>query len=118
MDIIIEVYVNIMILPKSAHAYSLAAGEIHILGLGENLQASIESDSILLRILADADKDISNFDVRRVRASVDLTGLTAGSREVPVDLDLPNGYELLEDVTATVSISEITNVDQASGSVS
>ncbi|MBR2764620.1 MAG: hypothetical protein IKE03_01375 [Blautia sp.] len=113
-----DVYVNIMILPRSAHAYSLAAGEIHILGLGENLQASFESDSVLLRIMANGDKDINNFAVDRVRASVDLTGLTAGSREVPVNLDLPKGYELLENVTAMVSISEITNVDQASGAVS
>ncbi len=110
-----DVYVNIMILPKGSHAYALPTGDIHIMGLGENLQASFESDSVVLRIMATGTKDIENFDINRARASVDLTGLTTGSREVPVTLDLPKGYELLEDVTTMVSISEITNVDQAGG---
>ena len=34
-----------------------------------------------------------------------------GSYEVPINISLPNGYKLLEDVTAEIKVSKVSNAD-------
>ena len=38
-----------------------------------------------------------------------------GSYQIPVTVKLPEGFELLDDVVADVTISEITNADSNNG---
>lgn len=38
-----------------------------------------------------------------------------GSYQIPVTVKLPSGFELLEDVVADVTISEISNADANNG---
>ena len=37
-----------------------------------------------------------------------------GSYEVPIKISLPEGHKLLEDVTAEIKISKVSNVDSSS----
>ena len=37
-----------------------------------------------------------------------------GSYEVPIKISLPEGYKLLENVTAEIKISKVSNVDSSS----
>jgi len=106
-----DVYVNIVILPVGAHLYSIASGDIQIKGLKDKLQVSFETDSVSIRVKAENGHEIDDFDVSSVRASVNLEDMGADSYEVPVDVQLPEGYTLLEDVTADVIVSEITSVE-------
>ena len=100
-----------MILPVGAHLYSIASGDIQIKGLKDKLQVSFETDSVSIRVKAENGHEIDDFDVSSVRASVNLEDMGADSYEVPVDVQLPEGYTLLEEVTADVIVSEITSVE-------
>ena len=57
--------------------------------------------------------DIEDFDPDEVSAEIDLEQKEAGTMEVPVNISLPEGYRLLEKVTADVIISWITNLDES-----
>ena len=50
-----------------------------------------------------------------MKASVDLKDMEVGSYQIPVTVKLPKGFELLDDVVADVTISEITNADSNNG---
>lgn len=106
-----DVYVNIAILPVGAHIYSVASGDIQIQGLKDKLQVSFETDSVSIRVKALEGYDIADFDISSVKTSVNLENMDADSYEVPVEVQLPEGYTLLEDVTADIVISEITSVE-------
>ena len=107
-----DMYVTIKILPVGSHEYSLASNEIALTNLDEKLQASFESDAVSMRIRALDPEKISAFRPSFITASVDLSGYEAGSYLVPVEVLLPEGYELLEDVSAQVTVSEFTNVEE------
>ena len=57
------------------------------------------------------DGDLDDFNLDEVKASVDLTDMGVGSYQIPVTVKLPKGFELLDDVVADVTISEVTNSD-------
>ena len=55
------------------------------------------------------DENLESLDANSIGMSVDLTGLPAGTHSVPVAITLPEGCELVEDVTvdAVLSATEI-----------
>ena len=58
------------------------------------------------------DESMEDPDAESIQASIDLEDREEGSYEVPVDITLPEGYELVEDVTAEINISEISEVTE------
>ena len=55
--------------------------------------------------------DLSGFDLKSVSASLSMDDWEEGSYEVPVKISLPDGYKLLEDVTAEIKVSKVSNAD-------
>ena len=108
-----DVYVNVEILPDGSHSYYIPTGDVDILNIGDDLLASFESDTIRIRVAAEEGYDIEDFDPDEVSAEIDLEQKEAGTMEVPVNISLPEGYRLLEKVTADVIISWITNLDES-----
>ena len=49
-----------------------------------------------------------------IEASVDLEGKTTGNYDLSVKIKLPDGYELVDPVTAEVEISEISIAENSS----
>jgi YbbR domain-containing protein len=74
----------------------------------QDLQVAFETDKIEIRIKA-TDGEIEDFDESKIRASVDLQGKEEGNHEIPVKIQLPEGYELLENVTTEVKISQVSS---------
>ena len=109
-----DVLVRVSILPVGSRTFSLPANEIEVDNKPSDLQFAFDTDSISAKVKA-VDGDIDEFDVSDIKASIDLDGKTEGSYEVPVTVKLPKGYELLEDVTTDVTISEISNVEDNNG---
>lgn len=72
---------------------------------------AFEMDKLEIRVKA-KDGDMSEFDVEDIEASIDLKDKKKGTYEVPVKVSLPFGYELLEDVTTEVTISEVSSVEE------
>lgn len=109
-----DVLVRVSILPVGSRTFSLPANEIEVKNRPSDLQFAFDTDSISVKVKA-VDGDIDEFDVKDIKASIDLDGKAEGSYEVPVTVKLPKGYELLEDVTTDVTISEISNVEENNG---
>ena len=62
------------------------------------------------------DESLDDPDEESIKASIDLEGREEGSYEVPVDITLPEGYELVDDVVAEINISEISDVSEVENS--
>ena len=69
---------------------------------------SCQSAAIEIRVKA-TDSSLDDFDIDKVKASVSLKDMSVGSYQIPVTVKLPKGYELLDDVVADVTISEVSN---------
>ena len=92
----------------------MPSNEVKVENLPEDLQLAFGTDKIEIRVKA-MDGEIEDFDVNDVKATVDLKGMTEGSFQIPVKVELPEGYELLEDVSADVTLSEISNAVENNG---
>ena len=83
--------------------------------LGTNLSVSYDQTQIPVRIMA-SDANLKSFDPSQIRASIDLSGKGAGDYEVPLQIQLPDNYELVNgdddetgEVTVTVHLRERTD---------
>lgn len=107
-----DVWISIKILPEGSHSYSLATSEIKAENVPEKKQVAFETDKIEISVKT-AGEDIDKFDIKKVKASIDLDGMEEGSYEIPVEIVLPDGYELMDEVTTEVKISEVSNVEES-----
>ncbi len=109
-----DVWVKVSILPLDSHSYGLPSNQIKVNNLDSDLLVTFGTDKIEIRVKA-TDGDLDEFDIEKVEASVDLSDMSVGSYQIPVTVKLPEGFELLDDVVADVTISEITNADSNNG---
>lgn len=90
------------------------SNQVKVNNLDDNLLVTFGTDKIEIRVKA-TDSNLDEFDIEKVEASVDLSDMSVGSYQIPVTVKLPEGFELLDDVVADVTISEITNADSNNG---
>ena len=101
---------KVSILPVGSHSYGLPSNQITVDNLDSDLLVTFGTDKIEIRVKA-TDGDLDDFNIDEVKASVDLADIGVGSYQIPVSVKLPKGYELLDDVAADVTISEVSNSD-------
>lgn len=106
-----DLWVQVTILPEESSLVDLPTSAITVSNKADDLQAAFEIDRIELRIKAKDGYDIEEFDEKEIKASIDLDGMEEGSYDIPVDVELPRGYELLEEVTTGVQISKVSSVE-------
>lgn len=106
-----DVWVRVNILPAGSHAYYFETKNITVENQPEGLQVEFGTDKIELRI-KETENSEKELDLSQIRVSVDLEDKEEGSYELPVDVVLPEGYELVDTVTAEVIISEISTVEE------
>ncbi len=110
-----EVLVRVSILPDGGKSFSLSTSEILVEGRTEGMQVSFGIDKIELRVKGSESEDgtvydVEDFDVEDVRASITLEQQEEGTYEVPVTLELPEGYELINGVTTEITIAPISTM--------
>ena len=105
-----DVWVKVSILPIGSHSYGLPSNQITVDNLADNLLVTFGTDKIEIRVKA-TDGELDDFNLDEVKASVDLKDMGVGSYQIPVTVKLPKGFELLDDVVADVTISEVSNSD-------
>ncbi len=108
-----DVWVRVNILPVGSHAYDYETQNIEVKNLGKGLQIAFGTDRIELRI-KETEGTVEILDESWIKVSVNLEEKEEGSYELPVDVELPEGYELVEPVTAEVQISVISSVAENS----
>lgn len=107
-----DVWVRVNILPAGSHAYYFETKNITVENQPEQLQVDFGTDKIELRIKETGESEES-LNLSQIKVSVDLDGKEEGSYELPADVKLPEGYELVEPVTAEVIISEVSPVEES-----
>ena len=110
-----DVFVRVNILPEGSIEYEILTSDIEVKNLSENLQVTFDTAAIDIRLKKD-DESLDDPDEESIKASIDLEGREEGSYEVPVDITLPEGYELVDDVVAEINISEISDVSEVENS--
>ena len=70
-------------------------------------------ENLIMRTL-DRVLDLQSLAVSDIQASVNLDGLGAGSYSLDVNVTLPTGYELVDNVKADIQLTEIDNTNDTS----
>jgi YbbR domain-containing protein len=106
-----EVWVYVNILPEGGKVFSIPTSNIQVNHKPDDLQMAFDIDRIEVRIEA-LDGVVEDLKEEDIQASIDLDGKEEGSYEVPVEISLPEGYQLISDVTTEVRISRISTVEE------
>ena len=103
-----DVWVTVSILPEGSREFSFPTKEIEVKNKPDDLQVTFATAQIEIRIKSDS-KDLDDLDVTKdIKASIDLEDKEEGNYEVPVTVSLPDGYEIVENVSTEVVISSGT----------
>lgn len=109
-----DLWITVNILPDGSKIYSFPTEDIKVKGLPDDLQMAFEVADVELKVKAQ-NGDLSGFNLRAVSASLSMDDWEEGSYEVPIKVSLPNGYTLLEDVTAEIKVSKVSNAETENG---
>ena len=91
---------------------TLIAKNIIVNDSPEGMQVSFDTAKIEIRVKKTSD-DLADLTEGDIKASIDLKGMSEGSYEVPVSIEIPKGYELVDEVTTGVEISKISTADES-----
>lgn len=105
------VVVTVKILAYNTGSVELETKNIEKKHLKNGYSAVFDSASLDIRFKG-TDEGIKTLTADQISASVDLSGIEPGSTSVPVDVTLPEGFELAEEVRADITITETTVVKE------
>lgn len=104
-DISSSVIVSVAIIPYDSKEYVIPATSIDRSKQPENMTAVITDDSVTVRIKG-SEEDLEALKESDIKLSIDTSKYTTeGEYNVPVDVSLPEGYELVEKVTVRVTLT-------------
>mgnify|MGYP001623014095 CR=1 FL=1 len=105
-----SVQVQVSIIPLGSQEFEVPTSSIKLENLGRGLHAVFIRENLIMRIQA-ANADLANLNVSDIQASVNLEGLEAGSYSVDVNVTLPDGYELVDNVKADIQLTAIDDTN-------
>lgn len=100
-----DVWIRVSILPDGSSVYNIPTKNVLVENLEENLQVVFETDKIEVRI--QKNEELETLTEEEIIASISLKDMAEGSYSVPVSFELPEGYELVQDVTTDIEIAKI-----------
>ena len=109
-----SVMVKVSILPYGSKEFAVSTDDIKVIGLADNLRLSFSQDTVTVRVKANA-SELEALTESQIQASVDLTDRLEGEHTLPVNIVLPDGYELVESTVATVQLSKVENTIKLEG---
>ena len=77
----------------------------------DGMQVSFDTANIEVRVQK-TDSSLDDLTEDQIKASIDLSDVGEGSHEVPVSIEIPDGYELVDDVTTGVEVSVISTAEE------
>lgn len=112
-DLSADVWIRVSVLPDGSKVYNIPTKNILVEDLAEDMQVVFETDKIEVRI--QKNDDMKALTEEEIIASISLKDMKEGSYNVPVSFDLPEGYELVQDVTTDIEIAEIEVTESSEG---
>ena len=107
-----DAWVRISILPEGGSPYSLPTNIIQVKNKADDMQVSFTVAEFEVRVRSE-NGDMTEFDPEEIVASINLKGREEGSYEIPVSISLPDGYELIDEVSTEVKISKISPPEES-----
>lgn len=102
------VLVNISILPAGSRDFSVQTVDIAEYNVPENFDAVFETEKINVRIQAEEGYSLEDLEQKDIRISIDLEGREEGTYTIPLEVELPEGYRLVSEAEADVSLMAIS----------
>ena len=104
MDNTVIAYVSVM--PYGSTEVKYNVDDITVNNKASNLSLVYNTQEVLIAVTG-SQSDISDLDTSQISASIDLAGLTAGEHTVPINVSLPEGYELVNSLSITVKLTAV-----------
>lgn len=98
---------NVKILPYGSKAISLDVNTISKNNLGAGLNAVMTDPELDIRV-SGSYRTLESLNASQIHASVDLSGKKEGTYSVPVQITLPEGVTLVQQVQTNITISKTT----------
>lgn len=104
-DEVQTISVKVNILPYGSKEIRIGTEQIQVSGLDTKYRMTYDTDSITVRVKA-GEANLYELSAKQIQCSIDLTGKTEGEYTVPVSVALPQGYELVKDISVTLKLVE------------
>lgn len=101
-----DAIVNVNIIPVGSKEVTLQTKNIVVQNLDTNLRVVFDTDKLIVGVKA-SDSMLEELTETAVSMSIDMTDMKTGDYEVPVQIGLPPGCELLEPVNTLVHVSKL-----------
>lgn len=102
-DVNESILANVKILPFGSREYTVPVTEIAVINRPENMDVIFEREKISVRIKG-RETDLDRLDPKDIEGKLDLKEYKAGEYEIPVEVDLPNGCQLVEEISVKVKL--------------
>ena len=108
-----DVFVHVNILPQGSTVCEIPTKNIKVENMPKGMQAAFDAAQIEVRVKKTRE-DMDDLKEKDIKASIDLKDKEEGSYELPVRIQIPEGYELVDDVTTGVEVTEISTAEENS----
>lgn len=108
-----DVFVHVNILPQGSTVCEILTKNIKVENMPKGMQAAFDAAQIEVRVKKTRE-DMDDLKEKDIKASIDLKDKEEGSYELPVRIQIPEGYELVDDVTTGVEVTEISTAEENS----
>ena len=106
-----DVFVRVNVLPMGSSVCEVPTKNIVVNHAPDGMQVSFDTAHIEVRVQK-TDSSLDDLTEDQIKASIDLSDVGEGSHEVPVSIEIPDGYELVDDVTTGVEVSVISTAEE------
>ena len=106
-----DVFVRVNVLPMGSSVCEVPTKNIVVNHAPDGMQVSFDTANIEVRVQK-TESSLDDLTEDQIKASIDLSDVKEGSHEVPVSIEIPDGYELVDDVTTGVEVSVISTAEE------
>ena len=108
-----DVFVHVNILPEGSTVCDIPTKNIKVKNMPEEMQVTFDAAQIEVRVKK-TKEELENLQDKEIKASIDLKDIEEGVYEIPVDIRIPEGYELVDEVKADIEVSKISKTEENS----
>ena len=108
-----DLFIRVNILPEGSSVCEVPTKTIIVENAPDTMQVAFDTAMIEVRVKKTSE-DLEDLTEKEIQASIDLEDIEEGSHELPVEIRLPEGYELVDEVTTGVEVSRISIAEENS----
>ena len=108
-----DLFIRVNILPEGSSVCEVPTKNIIVENAPDTMQVAFDTAMIEVSVKKTSE-DLEDLTEKEIQASIDLEDIEEGSHELPVEIRLPEGYELVDEVTTGVEVSRISIAEENS----